>query len=206
MPVYIRFLQNGTPPRGSVTSGTHIGWTEVLGFEINGQTRSSAPEVSEIVVTKVVDSVSPLLRRGTVEGLVAEVDFTRVQDRVETSGLRILIHGIRSARCQPVPHAGRATPVELSVIVYRRMTRAGTSALSADITQQVRAHLQIYDYPGGYAQRFDGDDKERPPTDASGCNRGKLLLAPGTPLRIRVPTGRLASRLQFALTQREVLP
>jgi hypothetical protein len=89
--------------------------------------------------------------------ITAEVDFTTAHGKGgEVTILRTLIHGVRIVRCEPVARAGNDIAMEKVVIVYEGITRAGASQSSPDITQQVRTHLQMYDFPGEYAQRFDG--------------------------------------------------
>jgi hypothetical protein len=64
--------------------------------------------------------------------------------------------------------------LEKMTIAHEGITRAGAPRSSADITSQLRGQLrgasswayllrrpgllEIYDYPGDYAQRFDGTD------------------------------------------------
>jgi prepilin-type processing-associated H-X9-DG protein len=107
--------------------------------------------------------------------VTAELDFTNAHDNVgELIVLRALVHGVRVVGCEPVPDTGRAgndVAIESIVIVHEGMTRAGALRSSPDISHQVRgqrgfyswayqlrrsAHFDLYDYPGEYAQRFDG--------------------------------------------------
>jgi len=153
-------MQSSTSGKGSLTSAR--------------PSCISAPSVSEIIASKAIAATSPPIRkhfsgmvsrfsaggqdmRSDPTDITAELDFTAAHgEGGEITVLRTLIHGIRIVQCEPIARAGSDIAMEKVVIVYEGITRAGASRSSQDITQQVRAHLQMYDFPGGYAQRFDG--------------------------------------------------
>jgi hypothetical protein len=109
--------------------------------------------------------------------ITAELDFTQTDGKGgEVTALRMLVHGVRIVSYEPVVRTSSAGNVAMEkiVIAHEGMTRAGASRSSPDMTHQVRAQLgahswayllrrpgllEIYDYPGGYAARFDGIDK-----------------------------------------------
>jgi hypothetical protein len=99
---------------------------------------------------------------GVAQGaaFTAEFDFTRaVGQGMSFTDLRILMHDMRIIRYDRGLDPDSKTPVEIAEVVYARMTPPGAAISSLDITQQVRSRLEVYDWPGEYAQRFDGVDK-----------------------------------------------
>lgn len=107
--------------------------------------------------------------------VAAEIHFTRKDGDGELVVLQALVHGVRLVGHAPIARAANDVSMEKITIAYEGITRPGASRLSADITSQVRAQfggvrswayslrrpglLDIYDFPGDYAQRFDGIDK-----------------------------------------------
>ena len=198
MPVYVKFIQNGIPIRGSVSAGAHAGWTQVHGLQIPRQAGDAAPRL--LILTPATDSSLLALSAGAAAnrlphtgGMVvgmgdgsvrstrhfhgfvsrfsagqrvsdksllgAEVHFMRHDGRGgEVSVLHAFIHGLQLLGRERISHGGTDVAMEKIVIAYEGMTRSGASA-SQDITQEVRTLLETYDYPGSYAQRFDGIDK-----------------------------------------------
>lgn len=145
MPIYMRFLQNGTPIRGSAGSADHTNWIKVE--HMSWPTAASTPPVSEIVITKLTDVHSTQFMPEDTGGIAAQVDFTRTHGRDgEITDLRILIHNVRIVRHERVARPGRATPVERMVLRYSKMTRAGGPKLSPDISHEVRARVERYYY------------------------------------------------------------
>src|SRR5262245_48354379 len=118
MPAYIRFIQDGIPIRGSVSSGLHMGWSQLLSFKPGGPSldrERGVPTISEIVVVKpfqaAQDSRFWRSRSGhlfdqpsdTSSNLTAEVDFTIVDGRGrEKTVLRTMLHGVRIVSLQPL--------------------------------------------------------------------------------------------------------
>ena len=107
--------------------------------------------------------------------VAAEIHFTRKDGDGELVVLQALVHGVRLVGHAPVARAGNDVSMEKITVVHEGITGPGASRSSADITSQVRAHvggvrhwgyllrrpglLDVYDFPGAYAQRFDGIDK-----------------------------------------------
>ncbi|MBR0697283.1 type VI secretion system tube protein Hcp [Bradyrhizobium lablabi] len=86
MPIYMRITRNGQPViKGDATAKGHEKWIELASAQL-GQTRSiansrvaSAPAVSEIVITKSMDSASTALFRQSLygEGVTIQIDFVK---------------------------------------------------------------------------------------------------------------------------------
>jgi type VI secretion system secreted protein Hcp len=90
MPIYMRITKNGVPIiRGDATAKGHEKWIELLSAQM-GQSRSiatnrgntreaSAPIMSEIVITKLMDSASTALFQQSLngEGVIIQIDFVK---------------------------------------------------------------------------------------------------------------------------------
>ena len=85
MPIYMRITRKGaTVITGEVTAKGYEKWIELLSLQM-GQPRSMAPDghvsttVSEIVVTKSMDSASMALWRESMhgEGVTIQIDFVK---------------------------------------------------------------------------------------------------------------------------------
>jgi hypothetical protein len=64
-----------------------------------------------------------------------------------------------------------------------RSGRSGPTTPGVKLTVAEQAPLEIYDYPGEYAQRFDGKDKTRVPRPTTHPQHRRIVTvdAPGTP-------------------------
>ena len=174
MPTYMRI--GGV--RSEVTVGPHAGWIELLGFELGRRAPRPTPHTGganflfadgSVRLRARSERVSPFWilasvargRRGTAQSgdFAAEVEFTRVHGGgAAFTDLRILMHGVRIKHYERTVLPGGTMPIETAVATYAKITPPGGSISSADITQQVRSRLEVYDWPGEYAQRFDGID------------------------------------------------
>jgi len=172
MPVYIRFLQNGVPIRGTARSGAHTpDWTNLRGATPR-QAGEVIPEVGDEVLVGFVTNDRPSTflgswakveglavtfdrpeqapKRGGTATLTAQIDFTK-SDRSgsEITDLRVQLHDVRIVRSEHTSQAGRFMPVERMLIACSKITLAGTPKSAPDISHQVRARAasSVFSYP-----------------------------------------------------------
>jgi len=142
-------LGGATASRKSAHSG---GVNVLLG---DGSVRSHAPSTAPRYFNGVISRISA----GGRAQLGAELDLLRL-DRAggEIPVMRVLVKGITIVGHEPAAaKGGNDIAMETIVIAHEGMSHPG-GLPSMDLTHKVKALLETYDYPGRYAQRFDGVD------------------------------------------------
>jgi type VI secretion system secreted protein Hcp len=111
MPIYMKITKNGLPViTGDVTAQGHEKWIELLSAQMGqfksnaankGDTReASKPTVSEIVITKAMDSASSALFQQSLhgEGVTIQIDFVKSDSTYLTFTLQdVLISGYQTS-------------------------------------------------------------------------------------------------------------
>jgi type VI secretion system secreted protein Hcp len=143
MPIYMRITQNGLPIiTGDATARGHEKWIELSSAQM-GQVRSrpngaSASTVSEIVITKAMDSASSALFRHSLNGeaLTIQIDFVK-SGEVESTYLTLTLQKALIASYQTSQSPGRST-MESLTLNFEKMT-FDTHGTGGDISGHAEA-------------------------------------------------------------------
>jgi type VI secretion system secreted protein Hcp len=98
MPIYMRITKKGLPVMtGDATAKGHKRWIELSSVQMGVSRSSTAPDgdapvrsLSEIVITKSMDSASPALRQQSLngEGVTIQIDFVKSRETYLTYTLQ----------------------------------------------------------------------------------------------------------------------